>query len=140
MISIKTIQNKVPRDDQLDQSIEIELAAFEEVKHLHLAYSTIEIGVGLLGDLTDRVIVDRRILSHTDAEITIGVTELLSLQLTSTVSIVHSVDSINLGSKELIVTCIPAAIIAKTTRISKSSAAVTTVKPSPAKAYTASHP
>lgn len=123
----------------MNQSVEIELATFEEVKHLHLADSAIVIGIGLLGDLADRVIVDRRVLSHTDAEIAIGVTELLTLQLACTVSIIQRVNSIDLGSKELVVTCIPATIIAKATCISKSSS-VTTVKPSSTETYTASHP
>lgn len=78
------------------------LDALEHHEHLHLAHSSVEVGIALHGGVHNRLVVHRRSHTHHQAEISVGIVELLAFQLSTEVTVVSLVHHIDVVSEELV--------------------------------------
>lgn len=78
------------------------LDALEHHEHLHLAHSSIEVGIALRDSVPDGLVVHRGSHTHHQADISVGIEEFWAFQLPTDVIIVSLVDDINFVSEELV--------------------------------------
>lgn len=78
------------------------LDPLEEHEQLHLAHLSVSVGIGCHSCVPDRLVVHRRSETHSQAEITVGIEELVSVELAREVEVVLLENEVDVVSEELV--------------------------------------